>query len=76
MESRGLMVTFSFPRSSPLAIRAATTPEGPMPPAGEVECVYDCHAKNSAQALMMKVITSSGVWNAYVRAKDPPRSGQ
>jgi hypothetical protein len=49
---------------------------GRMPMAGELACGYGCRAKNSAQALMMKVITSSGAWNTYVRSQDAPRSGQ
>jgi hypothetical protein len=49
---------------------------GRMPMVGEVACGYGCRAKNSAQALMMKVITLSGAWNTYVRSKDAPRSGQ
>jgi hypothetical protein len=37
-----------------------------MPLTRAVEHSYGWWAKNSAQALMRKVITSSGVWNAYV----------
>jgi len=54
----------------------ATRLDSHMPRASGVARDYGCRAKNSAQALMRKVITSSGVWNAYVRATEAPRSGQ
>ena len=65
-----------LPRPYTPASLEATRLDGPTPMAREAERGYGCRAKNSPQALMMKVITSSAVWNVHVRAMDAPRSGQ
>jgi hypothetical protein len=46
-----------------LASRAATRLDGHLPRAGAEALCYGCRAKNSAHALMRKVIASSGVGN-------------